>query len=108
MAALNSRAADLAGRLQKAKDDLAAATAALEASRRSGGALLVACWLPGGCLGRLLSWASIAGWAGGMPWCQQPSPAACARAAAHDLAATHLSPHASLPHPPRLQPVGHA
>ena len=36
VAALNSRAADLAGRLQKAKDDLAAATAALEASRRSG------------------------------------------------------------------------
>lgn len=34
VAALNSRAADLAGRMQKAKDDLAAATAALEASRR--------------------------------------------------------------------------
>lgn len=34
VASLNSKAADLAGRLQKAKDDLAAATAALEASRR--------------------------------------------------------------------------
>lgn len=41
MAALNSKAADLAGRLHKAKDDLAAATAALEASRR---------WAVAGCL----------------------------------------------------------
>lgn len=46
MAALNSRAADLAGRLQKAKDDLAAATAALEASRRWEGSLLAGARMP--------------------------------------------------------------